>query len=198
MGYFETRAAAPLAQIDDLRLGETTLPAGEGEQLHTDGRKTFRPLIIGLDLSQEAELVRLLLALDAPSRVSRFLFAASDRSLIEHARRALSTAAWVAGAIVEGGLRGIAEIYDIGATGGVEAAFLVDRDWRRQGLGTALLRASQHWAAESKRAAIRMVFSRGNWPMRRLASTANARLDLALDEISAELPVGEHATAACR
>jgi hypothetical protein len=37
---------------------------------------------------------------------------------------------------------------------------------------------------------IRMVFSRSNWPMRRLAGTANARLDLTLDEISAEIPVG--------
>jgi GNAT superfamily N-acetyltransferase len=133
--------------------------------------------------------VHLLLALDMPSRVSRFMYAAGDDSLIEHGRRALSNAAWLAGAFVDGRLRGIAEVYDIGATGGVEAAFVVDRRWRRRGLGTALLQASQHWAAASKRAMIRGVFSRSNWPMRRLARTANARLDLGLDEVSAEIPV---------
>jgi hypothetical protein len=94
-------------------------------------RRRLLPRIARLDARHKAELAHLLLALDTPCRVSRFQYAASDDSLIEHGRRALSNAAWLAGAFVDGGLRGIAEVYDIGATGDVEAAFVVDRDWRR-------------------------------------------------------------------
>ncbi len=35
-----------------------------------------------------------------------------------------------------------------------------------------------------------MIFSRNNWPMRKLASRADARFDLVLDEIVADVAVG--------
>ena len=61
-----------------------------------------QPRIARLDPRHEGEFVHLLLALDMPSRVSRFMYAAGDDSLIEHGRRALSNAAWLAGAFVDG------------------------------------------------------------------------------------------------
>jgi GNAT superfamily N-acetyltransferase len=154
---------------------------------------SYCPSIMRLGPQHEADLTRLLLGLDEASRVSRFAYAASDAALIEHSQRALTTGTWTAGVFAAGQLRGVVEVYDLRAPGLVEAAFLVEQDWRRRGLGTALLTAAMQWAREAERIVLRMVFSRGNWPMRKLASKADARLDLAFDEIAADVAVASAA-----
>src|SRR5262245_95625 len=63
---------------------------------------------------------------------------------------------------------GVVEAYDVEATGAVEAAFLVEHDWRRRGLGMALMQAAIQWAQENERHTLCMMFSRYNWPMRKL------------------------------
>ena len=153
-------------------------------------KTSYRTRIKRLGPQHETDLLALLLDLDQPCRVSRFSYAASDHFLIQHSRRALSSSAWIAGAFVEDTLRGVVEAYDVDASGAVEAAFLVERDWRRRGLGTALMLAAMQWARESDRHTLCMMFSRCNWPMRKLASNAQARLDLSLDEISAHVAIG--------
>jgi GNAT superfamily N-acetyltransferase len=153
---------------------------------------THRTRIKRLGPQHETDLLALLLDLDQPCRVSRFCCAASDRFLIQHSQRALLSAAWIAGAFVDETLRGVVEAYDVDATGAVEAAFLVERDWRRRGLGSALLQATIQWARENDRHTLRMMFSRCNWPMRKLASNVQAQLDLSLDEISAHVVIGSH------
>jgi hypothetical protein len=40
-------------------------------------------------------------------------------------------------------------------------------------------------------ATLRLTFSRHNWPMRRLVASADARLDVADDEICAEIAVAD-------
>jgi GNAT superfamily N-acetyltransferase len=149
----------------------------------------YRTRIKPLGPQHETDLLAVFLDLDRPCRVSRFAYAASDHFLIQHSQRALSSAAWIAGAFVDETLRGVVEVYDA-AAGAVETAFLVERDWRRRGLGTALMRAAMQWARENDRPTLRMMFSRGNWPMRKLATNAQARLDLSLDEICADVVVG--------
>ena len=72
----------------------------------------------------------------------------------------------------------------------VEAAFAVASAWRRQGVGTALLNAAIGWARMSDRSCLRMMFSRHNWPMRRLASKAKPQLDLDMEELIASVTVG--------
>jgi len=55
--------------------------------------------------------------------------------------------------------------------------------------GTNLLEAAVQWAARSDRILLRMIFSTDNWPMRKLAHKAHARLDLALDQVVADIPI---------
>lgn len=148
------------------------------------------PAAVRLGFQHEAELIHFLLGLDGASRILRFAHPASDGALLVHAHRALEEAAWIGGIFVEQRLRGVVELYDLAAHGLVEAAFLVDSGWRRRGLGTALLQAAQGWTAGNHRVVIRMVFSTANWPMRKLADRAGARLDLCFGEMTAEIAVG--------
>ena len=141
---------------------------------------THQPLITQLGARHEASFRDLLLKLDKPSRSIRFNGTVSDDCLVRHSRCAFSDAAWIAGALVDEGLRGAVEVCDIGGSRAVEAAFVVEQEWRRRGLGSALLKAAIQWAAKTDRVMLRMVFSRCNWPMRKLASNAQARLDLGL------------------
>jgi GNAT superfamily N-acetyltransferase len=155
----------------------------------TTAPSRHRARIKRLGPQHETDLLALFLDLDRPCRVSRFAYAASDHFLIQHSQRALSSATWIAGAFVDETLRGVVEAYDVDAAGAVEAAFLVERDWRRRGLGSALLQAAIDWAHANDRHTLHMMFSRSNWPMRKLASNAQARLDLSLDEISAHVAI---------
>jgi GNAT superfamily N-acetyltransferase len=149
-----------------------------------------RPLIKRLRPRHEADFRDLLLNLDKPSRSIRFDGTVSDECLVRHCCCAFSGAAWIAGTFVDDGLRGVVEVYDIGDSRTVEAAFVVEQGWRRRGLGSALLKAAIQWAIETDRIMLRMVFSRHNWPMRKLVSNAQARLDLRFDEITADIAVG--------
>jgi GNAT superfamily N-acetyltransferase len=138
----------------------------------------------------EADLLDLLLGLDASSRTSRFSGTMKDTSLKQYARGAISSATLVAGAYIDGRLRGAVEIYDNPCGGFAEAAFVVHQDWRRQGIGFALLQIAQQWCKESRRPTMRLVFARCNLPMRKLASKAAAQIDLVMDEIVADVAIG--------
>jgi GNAT superfamily N-acetyltransferase len=140
----------------------------------------------------------LLLGLDEASRISRFSCVLGDDGIVRHARRALREAAWVAGLSVDGELCGLVELYETCEPGAVEAAFAVTKCWRRQGVGTALLFAAIEWARRSHHASLRMIFARGNWPMRRLAGKAEASLDLALDKLIASIAIGRRVDQCCR
>jgi GNAT superfamily N-acetyltransferase len=149
---------------------------------------------IELGPQHQGDVTRLLLDLDPASRVGRFDYAVCDAVLIRHSQQALMATCWLAGIFIGDDLRGIVEAYEMNPSGLVELAFLVDRTWRRRRLGTALLEAAMQWAAESDRVLLRMVFSTNNWPMRKLASSARARLDLAFDQVVADIPVAHVAS----
>jgi GNAT superfamily N-acetyltransferase len=104
-----------------------------------------------------------------------------------HAHHALTTASCVIGVSVDGTLRGILELYSCAPQPFCEAALVVDPRWRRRGLGFALLHAATRWVGGTSSGSIRLIFTRDNWPMRKLASKAGARFDLVLDEICAEV-----------
>lgn len=144
---------------------------------------------IELGPQHQGDVARLLLDLDPASRVSRFNCAVCDAVLIRHSQQALMATCWLAGIFIGDDLRGIVEAYEMNPRGLIELAFLVDRTWRRRRLGTALLEAAVQWAAESDRVLLRMVFSSNNWPMRKLASSAHAGLDLAFDQVVADIPI---------
>jgi GNAT superfamily N-acetyltransferase len=144
-----------------------------------------------LGRQHEAEMMNLMVSLDDLSRYSRFGFLATDDWLIQYCHGAVAAAAVILGAYVDDRLRGVGEVYDTGVPGVAEAAFLVDRSWRNHGLGTALVRSATQWADRSGRGILRLIISRANWPMRKLADRAGARLDLVNDEISADIAVCE-------
>lgn len=155
------------------------------------GDQFFSSVIAPLGRWDEADLVSLLLRLDQPSRVSRFGAATSDTVLAAHARRALADADWIAAVFMDSGLCAFVETYKLGsqAPGVAEAAFVVEPHWRRLGIATALLRASVEWARCSRIDTLRMVFSRSNWPMRKLVSKGTANLRVSEEEISADMCV---------
>jgi GNAT superfamily N-acetyltransferase len=149
-----------------------------------------RPLAIevrGLGSGDRVQLETLLRSLDEASRMARFNAGVTDAQLGSHADRALSQSGFIAGAFVDGRLCGVVEVYPYGRLGFAEAAFAVDQDWRRRGIGTSLLHAAMTWCARSGVPVLRMVFSPTNLPMRRLATKAPARLDLAPDEMTADV-----------
>jgi GNAT superfamily N-acetyltransferase len=98
-----------------------------------------------------------------------------------------ANADWVLGAFVDDALCGVAEIYCDKLDGDAEVALAVDRAWRSKGIGTALLHTMMQIAAEANTTKLRMLFSRRNWPMRRLASKAGGRFDVIFDTISVEV-----------
>ena len=150
-----------------------------------------QPQIRRLSHHDEADLRDLLLGLDGPSRVSRFSGTMKEASLIQYAHSAVSSATFIAGAYIDGRIRGVVEIYDSACGGFSEAAFVVHQDWRRQGIGFALLQAAQKWCTESRRSTLRMVIARCNMPMRKLANKKAAQIDLVMDEIVADIAIGQ-------
>jgi GNAT superfamily N-acetyltransferase len=158
-----------------------------------DHKRKPELIIAGVPRDHVTELTRILVSLDQSSRLSRFGMVANDNHLIEHVSFALSRSSLIAAAFVESRMRGFVEIYDADSLGFAEAAFVVERQWRRRGIGSALLRNAILWAAKSDVSKLRLVFARDNWPMRKMASNARASFDLVLNEVVAEIdPVVWH------
>jgi GNAT superfamily N-acetyltransferase len=174
---------------------------GEQGAIHLDTDERYSstsfdvPAIRPLIGNDHDELCRVFLCLDAAGRHSRFGHAASDNFLARHCQHAMTHAVCIAGAFIDGRIRGVAEVYGAFPNDYVEAAFVVEKDWRRQGLGWALLCATAQIAADSKAAKLRLIFSRHDWAMRRLAAKSGGRLDFILGEMCVDLPVVERAEA---
>jgi GNAT superfamily N-acetyltransferase len=145
------------------------------------------PQILFLDDAQRDAFQDLLLRLDRDSRWRRFGHVVGDDTLRNHVQHALAHAAGVIGIARDGRLRGVLELYSCAPSPYCEGALVVAPSWRRRGLGTALLRAAAAFAGEAALGPIRLIFTRDNWPMRKLAAKADARFDLVLDEICAEV-----------
>jgi len=155
--------------------------------LHPDTDSSQRPSIRALTSDHQSELENLLVALDRDSRCSRFGYAASDAAMAAHSRTALQAASSTLGIFLNEKLAGAAEIYRCGDTGAYEVSLVVDRPLRKRGFGWNLLSSATAWAQDADADSVRLVFSRHNWPMRRLAARACAKLDLSLDELNAEI-----------
>ena len=81
-----------------------------------------------------------LLRLDHETRRDRFASMLSDGALADYARRAMTAKGSIFGAFINGELRGVAELRP-GSDAGepqAEAAFSVEKPFRRRGIGTSL------------------------------------------------------------
>jgi GNAT superfamily N-acetyltransferase len=128
-------------------------------------------LVRELGPQHRTELVRLGQSLDPPVCISH----------------RLETASWAAGVFVDHRLRGLVEGRHPGDPIFVEVSLVVEPSWRGRGLGSALLKAAIDWGKASGRSTLRMVFSRHDWSMRKLASKANAQFDIVFDRMSADV-----------
>lgn len=97
-----------------------------------------------------------LLRLDPQSRFQRYAMTVNDEFLVRYAERCFGIDDVIYGYYVEGTLRGAGELRAIGSNiigGSVEAAFSVEKPWRRMGVGTELMsrivRAARNRRAES-------------------------------------------------
>ena len=86
-----------------------------------------------------------LLRLDVDSRHSRFGGAVSDDFLVGYADRCFGIDDVIYGYLVDGVVRGAGELRGVGHNlplgfgGSAEAAFSVEMDWRRRGVGSELM-----------------------------------------------------------
>ena len=120
----------------------------------------------------------------------------TDEALRVYARKAIALATCVIGVEVAGELRGVLELYAGGPASWAEVALVVEKSWRQRGLGWAMLSEAGRSADTAGTQTLRLIFSRHNWPMRKLASKAQARIDLDLDEICADIPASALPSAA--
>jgi GNAT superfamily N-acetyltransferase len=142
-----------------------------------------------LDPRHYTQFQTLLIQLDQHSRCSRFGFPPSDAALTAHAGSAFQHSSSIIGAFVDNRLRGALEVYRGAVEQPAKVEIVVEQRWRRRGLATALLKCAAQWAASNDVYGLRLVFSRYNWPMRQLARKANARLDVLLGEICADIEI---------
>ena len=166
---------------------------GIGSASRRSSISATRPYIARLDSDHEAQLSALLCGLEKSFRINRFGHPASDARLQRYAKEAAARATYMAGAFDADRLIGVVEVFAI-CDGVAEVAFVIDGDWRRQGLGSALFEAATRWAEQAGIATLRMFISRNNWPMRQLAHKAGARFDFDLDEIRADVSVATAAS----
>jgi GNAT superfamily N-acetyltransferase len=106
------------------------------------------------------QLESLLVSLNEASRLALFNSWTSDAQLRGHAEQVLSRSAWIVRAFVDERLRGVLEICRDDNLGFAEAAFAVEPQWRRRGIGTLLLHGTMEWCRKSGPPLLRMVFCR--------------------------------------
>jgi GNAT superfamily N-acetyltransferase len=157
--YAEATSCVGADPVVDLGGALQRLPAG-----------ATPPNITRLGREHEAELSALLCGLDKAARINRFGHLASNARVQAYAKDAAAGAVYIAGALNSGRLIGVVDVF-AARDGVAEAAFAVDADWRRRGIGSDLLEAATRWAEQAGVATLRMVISRNNWPMRQFRSS---------------------------
>ena len=96
---------------------------------------------------------------------------------------------WCAGAFSGEIFVGVIRSQLINTPGVAETSLFVVEPWRRSGIGTALLRATEPWARERGCNALRIHCLRSNWSMRAFLERVGARLDLVVGQIVAEIRI---------
>lgn len=140
-----------------------------------------------LDIGQLPSVRKFLSGLDTESRCRRFGAPLSNAELELLAITALETAELMLGIFTEQRLRGILELYRQGSSCGMELLIVVERASRRRGMAQRLLNASMVQAFGLDARSVDLIYTSDNWPMRRLAQRAGARIDLAFGTFRARI-----------
>jgi GNAT superfamily N-acetyltransferase len=144
---------------------------------------TVRRLWIG-----EAELYRQHLSrLDAESRRNRFGGAVSDEFIGRYAQSSALSGAVIYGFLVDGMLRGAAELRLLGHAGDAEAALSVEKPWQSHGVGTALLERVLLAARNRQVERLHMLCLAENRRMQQLARKFDAALSVEGGSVMGEM-----------
>jgi GNAT superfamily N-acetyltransferase len=138
-----------------------------------------------------------LLRLDPQSRHDRFSGGVSDDFLIDYAEKCFGAADYVFGAFVDGELRGAGELRATDATWreaepfpqhpSAEAAFSVEADFRRRGIGEHLFKRILSAATNHGVETIEILCQADNRPMQRLAAKFKAAFSFSAHEVTGRL-----------
>jgi GNAT superfamily N-acetyltransferase len=131
-----------------------------------------------------------LLRLDTQSRQERFAMVVSDEFLTNYAERCFGIDDVIFGYFVDGELRGAGELRGVGLglnSGSAEAAFSVELDWRRRGVGTELMGRIVQAARNRGADTLYMSCLARNRAMQALAKKFEADLHFDTDELTGRL-----------
>lgn len=147
-----------------------------------------------------AEFAAHLIRLDAESRHDRFAMAVSDAYLESYVKGFFAAPGDVAyGWFVDGELRGAGELRQANEGAGVEhtaeGAFSVERDFRRGGVGEALMARIVRAARNRRDSSLCLLCLAENRAMQSLAKKFSAELTFGRDQITGRL-VARHLSAA--
>ena len=134
-----------------------------------------------------------LLRLDQESRHARFGMAVSDQFLQDYAEHCFAMNGITFGYFVDGVIRGagefrpLFEMYELSAQRTAEAAFSVEKDWRRKGVGTELLARIIHTARNRQAKELFMSCLASNRAMQNLALHFKAEIAFEPDQTTGKL-----------
>jgi len=118
----------------------------------------------------------LLLRLDPESRRNRFAMSVDDSFIVAYAETSFAQSPVIFGYFEDGVLRGTAELRILPEPHMAEAAFCVEKDWRRRGVGTRLMDALLNEARDLRIEHIYISCLAANLTMQALARKFAARL----------------------
>lgn len=118
----------------------------------------------------------------------RFLRRMEPEALAAQAAATVAPGAHAIGWVLDGRLRGIAELHPAGPVG--EVALTVEPEWRRRGVGRGLMRRILRRAANRGVRTATVMSTRGNTAMIRLALWAGAELDCDRGEVVGRIALG--------
>ncbi|MFK5597086.1 GNAT family N-acetyltransferase [Methylobacterium sp. WL30] len=145
-----------------------------------------------LRASDRAQILAYFLRLDPETRANRFMGSVGEAGIRAYAERAVTADGLIFGAFVSGTLRGVAELrpsgpgatpLDLGRQ--AEAAFAVERAYRRRGIGGALFTRITEAARNRGVGDLHVRCLAMNGPMRRLAIRHGADLQASGTEAEA-------------
>jgi GNAT superfamily N-acetyltransferase len=136
-----------------------------------------------------------LLRLDADSRRNRFGGAIADELILASAETAMQIGTVMHGFLVDGILRGVAELKPFGAAspGVAEVAFSIEKPWQSHGVGSALLERTLLAARNRGIKLVHMSCLAGNARMQQLARKYEAELSFDFGGVVGEVEA-PHAT----
>ena len=142
--------------------------------------------------SDAAAFAAHLLRLDAQTRHERFGMSVSDHYVATYAAACFGSDDVVYGFFVAGLIRAAGELRQItrepaAALREAEAAFSVEPDWRRHGIGTALMARIVRAAQNRRDATLYMLCLAQNQAMQGLARKFSAELQFGTDEVTGRL-----------